>query len=205
MQETLVRIAETTVEHVTNEMHKQLTIAMEAAISVITASAMSHVQSQMEALVMDVAGQASASASITGAESLHLFGQGGYGFSGYAAGGYAANGYAANGYAANGYAAGEYSAGGYSAGGYYTASAMSSPGLATPGLPAPRGGAKANGVNGTNGHGPHIVSASSTPLQSPAIQASEAHGHGHGILAEVAHAAKHMLHLDQPQAQAADA
>ena len=85
MQETLVRIAETTVEHVTTEMHKQLTIAMEAAISVITASAMSHVQSQMETLVMDVAGQATASASITAAESLHLYGQGGFG---YASGGY---------------------------------------------------------------------------------------------------------------------
>ena len=112
MQETLVRIAETTVEHVTNEMHKQLTIAMETAISVITASAMSHVQSQMEALVMDVAGQASASASITGAESLHLFGQGGYGFSGYAAGGYASGGYASGGYAAGGYAGNGYFAGG---------------------------------------------------------------------------------------------
>jgi len=165
MQETLVRIAETTVEHVTNEMHKQLTIAMESAISIITASAMSHVQSQMEALVMDVAGQASASASITGAESLHLLGQGRYGFSGYAAGGFATNGFATNGY---------YGANGHYAGGVY---------------------AQGGDING-NGHSAHIVSS---PSQSPAPHASKGHAHGHGILAEVAHAAKHILHLDHPE------
>ncbi|KAF4614183.1 hypothetical protein D9613_007588 [Agrocybe pediades] len=80
MQETLVRIAETTVEHVTVEMHKMLTIAMESAITAITASAMKHVSAQMETLVMDVAGQASASASITGPEHLHIFNGAQYGY-----------------------------------------------------------------------------------------------------------------------------
>uniref|UniRef100_A0A8H7XS83 Cyanovirin-N domain-containing protein n=1 Tax=Psilocybe cubensis TaxID=181762 RepID=A0A8H7XS83_PSICU len=76
MRETLVSIAESTVEHVTVEMHKMLTIAMETAITAITASAMKHVSAQMEALVSGVVGHASASASITAAESLHLYGRG---------------------------------------------------------------------------------------------------------------------------------
>ena len=79
MQETLTRIAETTVEHVTVEMHKKLTLAMEAAIIAVTASAMSHVSSQMETLVQDAVGYASASASITAAESLRLYGGGRWG------------------------------------------------------------------------------------------------------------------------------
>jgi len=74
MQETLVRIAETAVEHVTVEMHKKLTIAMEAAIAVVTASAMRHVSEQLEFLVQDAVGYASASASITEAERLHIYG-----------------------------------------------------------------------------------------------------------------------------------
>ncbi|KDR76229.1 hypothetical protein GALMADRAFT_467268 [Galerina marginata CBS 339.88] len=77
MQETLISIAETTVQHVTMEMHKQLTIAMESAISIVTASAMRHVSEQMEILVQDVVGCASASASITEAERLHIYGRGG--------------------------------------------------------------------------------------------------------------------------------
>ncbi|KAH9479961.1 Cyanovirin-N [Psilocybe cubensis] len=78
MRQTLVSIAESTVEHVTVEMHKMLTVAMETAITAITASAMKHVSAQMETLVADVAGHASASASITAAESLHLYGLGQY-------------------------------------------------------------------------------------------------------------------------------
>ncbi|KAF9552060.1 hypothetical protein CPC08DRAFT_308628, partial [Agrocybe pediades] len=160
MQETLVRIAETTVEHVTVEMHKMLTIAMESAITAITASAMQHVQAQMETLVMDVAGQATASASITGAESLHLFGQGGYGFGGYAAGGYAAGGYAAGGYSS----------------GYYSASALSSPGVTSPGLYVQGGGFR------FNGSGP-------SPLQSPAIHVSDDHESYAGVAKHPAHPA----------------
>ncbi|KAF9565337.1 hypothetical protein CPC08DRAFT_704612 [Agrocybe pediades] len=151
MQETLVGIAETTVEHVTREMHQMLTVAMESAITAVTASAMKHVQSQMQTLVMDVAGQATASASITAAESLHLYGQGGYGFAGYAAGGYAGGGYAAGGYS----------------NGYISASALSSPGVLTPGLHVQGGGFSLNG----HGHGVHIASGS--PMLSPAIQVSE--------------------------------
>ncbi|KAH9481366.1 hypothetical protein JR316_0005891 [Psilocybe cubensis] len=79
MQETLVSIAETTVEHVTIEMHKMLTIAMETAITAITASAMKHVSAQMESLVTGAVGHASASASITAAENLHIYGGGYYG------------------------------------------------------------------------------------------------------------------------------
>ncbi|KAF9560338.1 Cyanovirin-N [Agrocybe pediades] len=148
MQETLVGIAETTVEHVTLEMHKMLTVAMESAITEVTASAMKHVESQMQTLVMDVTGQATANASITGAESLHLFGQGGYGFGGYAAGGYAAGGYAAGGYS----------------NGYYSASALSSPAVATPGLYVHGGGFR------HNGHGP-------SPLQSPTTHVSNDQDH----------------------------
>ncbi|KAF8871529.1 hypothetical protein CPB84DRAFT_1753968 [Gymnopilus junonius] len=77
MQETLTRIAETTVEHVTLAMHEQLTIAMQAAIAVVTESAMHHVSEQMQMLVTGAVRHASASASITGPEHLHLFGHGG--------------------------------------------------------------------------------------------------------------------------------
>ncbi|PPQ72927.1 hypothetical protein CVT25_005000 [Psilocybe cyanescens] len=98
MQETLISIAETTVEHVTVEMHKMLTIAMETAITAITASAMKHVSAQMETLVSGAIGHASASASITAAESLHLYGRGGYvhsgGANGYSSG--SAHGYSAH-------------------------------------------------------------------------------------------------------------
>ncbi|PPQ69156.1 hypothetical protein CVT25_004536 [Psilocybe cyanescens] len=79
MQETLISIAETTVEHVTVEMHKMLTIAMETAITAITASAMKHVSAQMETLVSGAVGHASASASITAAEHLRIYGGGYYG------------------------------------------------------------------------------------------------------------------------------
>jgi len=99
MQETLTRIAETTVEHVTVEMHKKLTLAMEAAIIAVTASAMSHVSSQVETLVQDTVGYASASASITAAETLHLYGGARWGAHGYAGGG----GY---GYAGQGFSSG---------------------------------------------------------------------------------------------------
>ncbi|KAF9554885.1 hypothetical protein CPC08DRAFT_712519 [Agrocybe pediades] len=144
-------------------MHKMLTIAMESAITAITASAMKHVQSQMQTLVMDVAGQATASASITAAESLHLYGQGGYGFAGYAAAGYAAGGYAAGGYAAGGYDAGGYS------NGYISASALSSPGVVTPGLHVQGGGFAMSG----HGSGVHNVPGFPMPMPSPAIHVSE--------------------------------
>ncbi|KDR76230.1 hypothetical protein GALMADRAFT_210877 [Galerina marginata CBS 339.88] len=85
MQETLVRIAETAVEHVTTEMHRKLTIAMEEAITAVTATAMSHVSSQLELLVQDaVSFGGSAHGSITAADSLRLH-HGAYG--GYANGG----------------------------------------------------------------------------------------------------------------------
>ncbi|KAF8871530.1 hypothetical protein CPB84DRAFT_776640 [Gymnopilus junonius] len=79
MKETLTRIAETTVEHVTIAMHEQLTIAMEAAIAVVTKSAMHHVSEQIQTLVAGVTGYgASASPSITAAEHLRLFGAGAF-------------------------------------------------------------------------------------------------------------------------------
>jgi hypothetical protein len=74
MKETLAYIAETTVEHVTREMHERLTIAMEIAIKLVTESAMSHVHCELEKLVEETVGYASASASITAAECLHLYG-----------------------------------------------------------------------------------------------------------------------------------
>ena len=56
------------------EMHEKLTIAMKAAIIAITASAMEHVSIQMEKLLEDAVGYASACLSITASECLHLFG-----------------------------------------------------------------------------------------------------------------------------------
>jgi hypothetical protein len=85
MKETLAHIAETTVEHVTRQMHERLTIAIEIAIKLVTESAMSHVYCEMERLVQDAVGYASASASNTAAEALHIYGGGcgGYGYAGH--------------------------------------------------------------------------------------------------------------------------
>ncbi|KIM39483.1 hypothetical protein M413DRAFT_446981 [Hebeloma cylindrosporum] len=137
VKQTLARIAESTVEHVTVEMHKMLTIAMEEAIVAITASAMKHVSLQMEHTVRDAVGYAAASPSVTEAEYLHIsqgfYGGGAYGGGGYAAGG----GYAVGG--GGGYGAG----GGYVTGGGYTAGGYTAGGYG--------GGAYAGGAKGTNG------------------------------------------------------
>ena len=118
VKQTLARIAESTVEHVTVEMHKMLTIAMESAIVAITASALKHVSLEMEHSVRDAVGYAVASPSVTESEYLRIAQGFSYGGGGYAAGGYAAGGeYAAGGgYAAEGgYGRGIY--GGYAAAG----------------------------------------------------------------------------------------
>ena len=59
---------------------------MEIAIKLVTESAMTHVHAEMERLVSDAVGYASASASITAAEALHIYGggRGGYGYAGHA-------------------------------------------------------------------------------------------------------------------------
>ena len=101
VKQTLTSIAESTVEHVALEMHKMLTIAMEEAIVVVTASAMKHVSLQMEHDVRDAVGYAAASPSMTEAEYLRIakgLSYGAYGGGVYAVGG----GYAAGG----GYAGG---------------------------------------------------------------------------------------------------
>ena len=123
---TLSRIAESTVEHVTVEMHKMLTIAMEEAIVAITASAMKHVSLEMEHSVRDAVGYAAASPSVTEAEYLRIAAQGFYAGGGYA-GGYGAGG----GYTSAG--------GGYTAGGYISGGGVSV------------GGTYVGGANGTNG------------------------------------------------------
>ena len=107
VKETLATIAESTVKHVTIEMHKKLTIAMEEAIKVITASAIEYVSLQMEHAVRDAVGYVNASQSLTGLGNLSIGPQGlSYGaYGGYAAGG--------------GYTAG----GGYAAGGGYVGGA----------------------------------------------------------------------------------
>jgi len=51
---------EATSSHVTIEMHKKLTIAMEAVIKVVTANVISHVSLQMQTLVQDFVGCATA-------------------------------------------------------------------------------------------------------------------------------------------------
>jgi hypothetical protein len=62
----------------------------EIAIKLVTESAMSHVHAEMERLVQDAVGYASASASITAAEALHIHGggRGGYGYAGHGHAGY---------------------------------------------------------------------------------------------------------------------
>jgi hypothetical protein len=87
IKHTMTRIAESTVEHVTVEMHKMLTISMEEAIVAITASAMKYISTQMEQTVLDIVGCAAASPSVIEAEFLHITkGWGGYGGSGYGGG-----------------------------------------------------------------------------------------------------------------------
>ena len=72
VKETLIRIAESCVEHVTFEMQTKLTIAMEAAIIAITSSAMKHVSTLLETICSDAVGHATACPSVTGAECLHI-------------------------------------------------------------------------------------------------------------------------------------
>ncbi|KAF8965025.1 hypothetical protein BDZ97DRAFT_810070 [Flammula alnicola] len=79
VKQTMTRIAESTVEHVTLEMHKMLTIAMEEAIVAVTASAMKHIAVQMEHTVQDAVGYAVASPSATESEFLHIGGGAMYG------------------------------------------------------------------------------------------------------------------------------
>jgi hypothetical protein len=122
VQQTMTRIAESTVEHVTTEMHKMLTIAMESAIIAITASAMKHVSTQMQHTVQDAVGYAVASPSATESEFLHIGAAAGFFGGAYGAGGgavYGAGGAGGAVYGAGG-AGGAYGAGGgavYGAGG----------------------------------------------------------------------------------------
>jgi hypothetical protein len=89
VKQTLSRIAESTVEHVTRSMHAMIIQAMETAIVEITASAMKHVSILMEQSVQDAVGYASACASATEAEVLHIGKMGAYGTYGHAHGGHA--------------------------------------------------------------------------------------------------------------------
>ena len=151
IKHTLARIAESTVEHFTINMHRMLTIAMQEAIVAITTSVMKHVSMEIERSVRDAVGHAGAGLSVTEAEYLHIaqgfYAGGGYGGRGYAAGGYATGG----GYGAGGYTAG----GGYQAGGYV------------------------GGANGTNGTvqvgtgGGGAASAQSTLVSSESVGASQ--------------------------------
>ena len=72
VKETLIKISESCVEHVTFEMQAKLTIAMEAAIIAITASAMKHVSVLLETICTDVVGHATACPSVTECECLHI-------------------------------------------------------------------------------------------------------------------------------------
>jgi hypothetical protein len=168
---TLSRIAESTVEHVTVEMHKMLTIAMDEAIVAITASAMKHISLEMEHSVRDAVGFAAASPSVTEAEYLRIAAQGLYAGGGYKAG-YAGGGYvsgggsgATGGYtsAGGGYAAG----GGYVSGGYVSGGGGSVSGVYVGG---------ANGANGTvqvGGGGGGSVSAQNLSASTGSYSASQ--------------------------------
>ncbi|KAF5324384.1 hypothetical protein D9619_011376 [Psilocybe cf. subviscida] len=92
IKQTMTRVAESTVEHVTKSMHAAITTAMEVAIVEITASAMKHIALQMEHSVQDAVGYAAASPSATESEFLHMGALGGMyggGFNGWAADGHA--------------------------------------------------------------------------------------------------------------------
>ncbi|KAF9475023.1 CNVH-domain-containing protein [Pholiota conissans] len=117
VQQTMTRIAESTVEHVTTEMHKMLTIAMESAIVAITASAMKHVSQQMTLTVEEAANYAVASPSATEAEFLHIGAAAGfYGGGGYRSGAaYSAGANGAGAVYANGFGGGLANSNGYSA------------------------------------------------------------------------------------------
>ncbi|KAF9485093.1 CNVH-domain-containing protein [Pholiota conissans] len=175
VQQTMTRIAESTVEHVTTEMHRMLTIAMEEAIVAITASAMKHVSEQMTLTVEEAANYAVASPSATEAEFLRIGAAAGFYGGAYGAGyggAYGAgaaygnagalvspNGYQAGGFQgaiqAGGYQAGSYQAGLIQAGGYQA------------------GGFQGGYFNGTSGAGvlSRSVSESSSISTSSASQA----------------------------------
>jgi hypothetical protein len=94
IKQTMTRVAESTVEHVTKSMHAMITQAMETAIVEITASAMQHISMQMESTVRDTVGYAAASPSATESEFLHIgalsgmYGGSSNGWAAAAAGGY---------------------------------------------------------------------------------------------------------------------
>jgi hypothetical protein len=160
---TLSRIAESTVEHVTIEMHKMLTIAMEEAIVAIsTASAMKHVSLEIEHSVCDAVGYAAASPSVTEAEYLRIIAQGLYAGGGYKVG-YAGGRYVSGGGsgAGGGYtsAGGGYVSGGYVSGGGGSVS-----------------GAYVGGANGTvqvGGGGGGAVSAQNISVSTGSLSASQ--------------------------------
>jgi hypothetical protein len=153
IKNTMAKIAETTVEHVTLQMHKMLTIAMEEAITVVTASAMKHISIQMEQTVLNAVGCATASPSATEAECLHtLKGWGGYGAHGHAHGATYAD--AAHGHA-HGYAHGTAYAGathGHASGTYGGATAT---GLAYGGVGSAVYSTKGGAGHSTNGGTEH--------------------------------------------------
>lgn len=78
MRETMTRIAETTVEHVTKQMASIMALAIAEATVVVTASAMEHVSQSMEVMLTSIGGQTAASIdhSASHAGHLHTLGHG---------------------------------------------------------------------------------------------------------------------------------
>ncbi|KAF8991982.1 hypothetical protein BDQ17DRAFT_1370068 [Cyathus striatus] len=157
MKETMTRIAESTVEHVTLQMSSMIQAAITSAVSVVTASAMRHISESMEVMVQDIVGHGHAHGSATASGELRLSGAIGAELKGGAyigAGGAAAGG----GYA---YGGGSAVGGGYAYGG----------GSAVGGGIAYGGGAYSAGSSEVQLTGGAILTGSSGTLSS----ASESH------------------------------
>jgi hypothetical protein len=128
MQQTMVSIAESTVEHVTNQMSSMIQTAIQQAVRVVTESAMVHIEQSMQTMVQDVVGYGQAHGSATAAAELHLMAGMGAGLKGEvqfgAEGGYAYGAGAGAG-VSGGYAYGSGAAGGIAygaSGGSFSAS-----------------------------------------------------------------------------------
>ncbi|KAF7978664.1 hypothetical protein HWV62_45190 [Athelia sp. TMB] len=78
MRETMTRIAETTVEHVTKQMASIIAVAIAEATVVVTASAMEHVSQSMEVMLSSIGGETVADIdhSASHAGHLHTLGKG---------------------------------------------------------------------------------------------------------------------------------
>ena len=84
VKESMVKVAESTVEYVTREMKQRVEKAIEVAITEITAATISRVMAQMQAVIRESVSSGAAAnlgPSGTNRDNLHLFAESEFSFS----------------------------------------------------------------------------------------------------------------------------